>query len=396
MDFFLIAYTIILLVVLLIVFIELVSRRILFANTPFIQKIFGHPMIKYSLRRIGSALISVLLAVIATFFLIRAAVDIDQLCNTRMFGGTSFKYPDYVVAARCAVFRKEMGFEGNAFQQLGTFLYAILPFPKLLCSSYFQTIDGVTYMYGENCRAFIMDLGQIFTTQITGSQSPVYVIDFIFERMAVSFPVMMAAVVVQLLLGYPLGIAMAKNKDGVVDHLGNAYIVTVEAIPGVAYYYIWMALFVGLMGLPERYDSSVFLSWIPPVLTVGLAGLTGIAFWVRRHMIDQFSSDYVKFARAKGLSETRITATHIFRNAIVPLARTFPGAVLGSLMGSFFIERIYRISGIGNLLVDANTHNEIFALQGIVIISALISVFAYLLGDIATAIADPRVRFMKE
>ena len=124
--------------------------------------------------------------------------------------------------------------------------------------------------------------------------------------------------------------------------------------------------------------------------------MAGIALWVRRFMLDEFNSDYVKFARAKGLSENRIMYTHVLRNAIVPLVRSIPSAVLGALLGSFYIENIYGIPGLGGLLITANNSNDTYALQGIVVVSALISIVAYLAGDIVTAIVDPRVSLTSE
>ena len=400
MSFFLITYTLIALVIVLVAFIELVSRRVIFANNRSIQRIFGHPLLRYSIRRIGSSLVTVLLAVIVTFFLIRATVSInggiDQICNAKVFGGKSHTFPPSVVAARCAIFREEMGFAGNSFEQLWNFLYSILPFPKLLCTYYHQiTETGLNVMVGENCRPFVMDLGKIFTVRITGVQEPVYTIDFMMERMMVSFPIMMIATAVSMVLGYPLGILMAKHKDGVIDHAGNAYIVFTEAIPGVAYYYIWMALLVGVFALPASYIDGNPISWLPAIITMGFSGLIGPAFWMRRFMVDEFSADYVKFARAKGLSEGKIMSKHVFRNALVPLVRGIPGAIFGSLLGSFFIENMYQIPGIGGLLMSAVNEKEYFALQGIVIVGALISIISFLLGDIVTAVADPRIRLSK-
>ena len=206
-----------------------------------------------------------------------------------------------------------------------------------------------------------------------------------------SFRVGILAVVIELAIGYPLGVMMAKHKDGVVDKIGKAYIISIDAIPGIAYYYIWQLLLVYVIGLPNQYDANNFVSWLAPALTMGLTGMAGIALWVRRFMLDEFNSDYVKFARAKGLSENRIMYTHVLRNAIVPLVRSIPSAVLGALLGSFYIENIYSIPGLGGLLITANSANDTYALQGIVVVSALISIVAYLAGDIVTAIVDPRV-----
>ena len=214
--------------------------------------------------------------------------------------------------------------------------------------------------------------------------------------MGISFQVGIIAVVVEIALGYPAGILMAKYKDGVFDKIGKTYIISIDAIPGVAYYYIWMVILCTLIGLPRTYEEGNFLTMLAPALTMGFTGMAGIALWVRRFMLDEFNSDYVKFARAKGLSENRILYTHVLRNAIVPLVRSIPSAILGALLGTFYLEKIYGIPGIGGLLVVANAKSDFYALQGIIIVSALISILSYLLGDIVTAIVDPRVSFTNE
>ena len=129
--------------------------------------------------------------------------------------------------------------------------------------------------------------------------------------------------------------------------------------------------------------------------TMGVTGMSGIGLWVRRYMVDEFNSDYVKFARSKGLSENRIMGIHILRNAVVPLVRTFPSAIIGALMGSYFIENMYGIPGIGNALMVAQNTSNAWLIQGIILFSALLSVLSYLFGDIVTAAVDPRISFSK-
>ena len=220
--------------------------------------------------------------------------------------------------------------------------------------------------------------------------------------MGVSFQMGIIGVILEIGLGYPMGILMAKRKDGVFDRLGNAYIISIDAIPGVAYYYIWMIILVTILHLPRQYEADItnpnhFISILPAALTLGFTGMAGIALWVRRYMLDEFNSDYVKFARAKGLPENRILGIHVLRNAIVPLVRSIPSAVLGALFGAFFLEKIYGIGGFGLLAVEVERSiADIYVLQGIVIITASISVLSYLLGDVVTAIIDPRVSFSEE
>ena len=87
---------------------------------------------------------------------------------------------------------------------------------------------------------------------------------------------------------------------------------------------------------------------------------------------------------------------HVLRNAVVPLVRSIPAAILGSLLGTFYIEKDLRHSWVRWLLVQANAMHDIYAIQGIVVISALISIISYVAGDIVTALVDPRISFTTE
>ncbi|HNY74874.1 MAG TPA: ABC transporter permease [Bacilli bacterium] len=395
MEIYLIGYTLFALALAFVVFVQLVSHRLIFKNNIRIQQIFAHPLLTYSIRRIGSALISIMLAITATFFLIRIKSEGFMICKQAI--GTWDKLGESLREMQCVALKARLGITENWFVDLFSYYYKILPFPKTVCQvTDVGTIVGTDTIYtlsNQNCRNFILDLGTVFF--LGGGNNGKFVLDLISEKMVISFRIGIIAVIVELLLGYPMGIMMAKNKDGIFDKIGKTYIITIDAIPGVAYYYIWMALFAAL-SLPTIYEAGNFLTYLAPSLTMGFTGMAGIALWVRRFMLDEFNSDYVKFARAKGLSENRIMYTHILRNAIVPLVRSIPAAILGALLGTFYIEKIYGIDGIGGLLVKSESTNDYFVLQGIIVISALISIISYLAGDIVTAVVDPRVSFSKE
>ncbi len=386
MTTYLVGYSVIGFLVLFVVFSILVKRKILFGNTHCMQKIFAHPLLHYSLRRIGSALISLILTILVTFFLIRAATPADATCITKFSGP---HITEELFNLQCNAWKEEMGLSGSILEQLVNFFYAILPFPKLLCRT---SLDINTMLFTvSDCRTFIIDFGKL--SDLPGIADGTYVLDYMSSRMVTSFKIGILAVILQLVIGYPLGVLMAKYKGGILDKIGLTYIISIDAIPGVAYYYIWMALLCGLCALPYQYSENDFVSWLPAILTMGFTGMAGIAMWVRRFMVDEFNSDYVKFARAKGLSENRIMFTHILRNAIVPLVRSIPSAVIGALLGTYYLEKMYSINGIGAALITANDSHNTSLLQAIVIISAILSILAFLLGDIVTALVDPRVSF---
>ena len=110
-------------------------------------------------------------------------------------------------------------------------------------------------------------------------------------------------------------------------------------------------------------------------------------------MIDQMNSDYVKFARSGGLSESEIFNRHILKNAIIPLVHGIPASVLGALVGAIITERVYVVPGAGNLLTKAINMYDNGVIVGVALFYAVLSVVSILLGDILMSMVDPRISF---
>lgn len=393
MATFIIGYAAIVLIVSFIIFAVLVKKKIIFGNTIAMQRIFANPLLHYSIKRVLSSLISIVLAMLVTFFLIRIAKPADKTC-LEIFPKDP-KVSNDVWQMQCDAWKDAMGMSGSIFEQLLKFFYAVIPFPKMVCLTTFESIDvdGLKTITGviSKCRTVVFNLGRIY--KIDGVENGLLVTDYMIERMGISFKIGIFAVILELALGYPFGILMAKHQNGVFDRIGKGYIMIIDAIPGVAYYYIWMAILCNLFQLPYKYSADNVLSYLPAIITMCVTGMSGIGLWVRRYMVDEFNADYVKFARSKGLEEGRIMRIHILRNAVVPLVRTFPSAIIGALMGSYFIENMYGINGIGRSLMVAQNSGNVWLIQGIILFSAFLSVISYLLGDIVTAVVDPRISF---
>ena len=201
------------------------------------------------------------------------------------------------------------------------------------------------------------------------------------------------------LVGFPLGIAMAKKPGGVVDKIGTAFIVLNYAIPAIVFYLFvntWTGNKQGMWGWAQfdyTYVEGDPRTLIMPIFCIFFLSLPGLIIWVRSFMVDELNSDYVKFARSKGLSENRIMYFHVFRNASVPLIRNIPATLLGAIIGSYFVESIWVIPGTGKELVQALQGTpDVPAIQGLTVLYATISMMAFLLGDLITVFFDPRIR----
>ena len=245
MWLYLIGYTLIFLVVAIVVFIELVAHKVIFKNSPKVYAKFARPLVLYSIKRIGSAFLSILLAIAATYLLIRFKSKGELICKQAI--STWDKLSNEIRTLKCNAVKENLGVSGNWFHQLITYFYKILPFPKTVCHTNIEDViteAGTTYRsVNTDCRNFIMDLGTVYF--IAGNKNE-FVIDVIFKRMGVSFKVTILATVFELIAGFLFGILMAKNKDGIFDKIGNAYINIVDAIPAVAYYYLLISIFMAV------------------------------------------------------------------------------------------------------------------------------------------------------
>ena len=199
-----------------------------------------------------------------------------------------------------------------------------------------------------------------------------------------------------LLLGIPLGAAMARGKGKFWDKFGTVYIVFINAVPA-AVYYIFIQLYgTGALGISMLFDEANPVTWILPVFSMSLGSTASYAMWLRRYMVDEMNKDYVRLARAKGVSSKKIMMKHVFRNAFVPMIQYIPTSLLYTISGSIYIESLYSIPGMGGLLVDVIGRQDNQMVQAIVMIYSCIGIVGLLLGDLLMGVIDPRISFVKK
>ena len=209
-----------------------------------------------------------------------------------------------------------------------------------------------------------------------------------------SFIMGIIALVLSYLIGLPMGVAMAKHKDKLVDKLGMVYIIFIIAVPSLAYIYLFRYIGTSLFSLPSvftTYGSGDIRSWILPAVSLALPSISSLMLWMRRYVVDQMNSDYVKFAKAKGLNKSEIFRKHIFKNAVIPIAHGIPTALAGCITGAIITEAVYSVGGMGKMIPDSiNKYNNAMIIA-LVFMFAGISVLAVLLGDIVLTKVDPRI-----
>ena len=202
------------------------------------------------------------------------------------------------------------------------------------------------------------------------------------------------SLILEYLIGLPAGMAMARNKDKLVDKIGIVYINVLIAVPSLAFIFFMKQIGFSL-GLPDKFPQLGFgdvRSYIMPVVILGLLGTPGLMMWARRYMIDQSNSDYVKFARAKGLSEREIFRKHILKNAIIPFVNGIPASIILAISGAYITESVFAIPGMGKMLPDSIARTNLRMVICLIFIYTALAVFSVLLGDILMTWIDPRIK----
>ena len=214
------------------------------------------------------------------------------------------------------------------------------------------------------------------------------------SKMGYSFVIGIISVIMAYVLGIPIGTLLALKKDKFIDKLGTIYIVFIIAVPSLAYIFLFKAI-GGKIGLPGTFNMQdpTWLMYILPIVSLALPSVANLMKWLRRYMIDQMNSDYVKFARSGGLSEGEIFSKHILKNAIIPIAHGIPSALLGSVVGAIITERVYVVPGAGNMLTNAINAYDNSVIVGMTLFYALLTVVSIIMGDILISMMDPRISF---
>ena len=220
--------------------------------------------------------------------------------------------------------------------------------------------------------------------------------ELIAKKAPVSIKLGVMSMALSLLMGIPLGAAMARNKGKFWDKIGTVYIVFINAVPAAVYYIFIQMYGTSALGISMLFDLNDPVTWILPVFSMSLGNTAYYAMWLRRYMVDEMNKDYVRLARAKGVSGPNIMMNHVLRNAFVPMIQYIPTSLLYTICGSIYIESLYSIPGMGGLLVDVIGRQDNPMVQAIVMIYSCIGIVGLLLGDLLMSLIDPRISFVKK
>ena len=218
----------------------------------------------------------------------------------------------------------------------------------------------------------------------------------IAQKAPLSICMGLMSMAISLVMGIPLGAAMARSKSGFWDKFGTVFIVFINAVPAAVYYIFIQMYGTSWMNISMLFDRNNWVTWILPTFSMSLGSTASYAMWIRRYMLDEMNKDYVRLARAKGVSSRKIMMSHVFRNAFVPMIQYIPASILYTISGSIYIESLYSVPGMGSLLVDVIGRQDNPMVQALVMLYSAIGIIGLLLGDLLMGLTDPRISFVKK
>lgn len=264
-----------------------------------------------------------------------------------------------------------------------------------------QTLDRLNETYGLD-QPMHVQYGRYLAGLMRGDLGPSLrnpgrsVRELIANALPVSLELGALALLYALGTGLTLGILAAIRPNGWGDHLAMAIALIGICVPG----FVLGPLLALQFGL--RMEWLPVVGWstpaerILPVISLGSIYAAYIARLARGGMLEELSKDYIRTARAKGLSETRVILGHALRGGVQPVVSFLGPAAAGLLTGAFVVEVIFQIPGLGRIIVNAALNRDQFLVLGCVLLFGALMVLFNTLVDVVLAWLNPRVRLQKE
>lgn len=216
--------------------------------------------------------------------------------------------------------------------------------------------------------------------------------DIIGETFPVSFQLGIYALVVSFIIGIPLGVIAAANHNKWIDTFAMGFAISGVALPSFLVAPIAIIIFCFWMDLlpPALWESPAH--YVLPVLILGIRPAAVIARLTRSSVLDIIRSDFIRTAYAKGLEQKIVLFKHVLRNSLIPVVTVSGPLMANILSGSFVIELVFAIPGMGKHLIQSVTNRDYPLILGVTLLYAAILVLANLVVDLLYVIIDPRIK----
>ncbi|MEM1389175.1 MAG: ABC transporter permease [Pseudomonadota bacterium] len=241
--------------------------------------------------------------------------------------------------------------------------------------------------------------------RIISWQSRSSVMEIVWERMPQTLWVVGTSYVLGVLIALPIGIISAYRQYSVFDQVGTFVSMVGFSVPTFFTGVLLIVIFsVNLGWFPSIYDTTHKVTdWqsfvfqvrqmIMPVFVLALFNAAQISRFMRASMLDNLTQDYVRTARAKGLGERVVVLVHVLRNSLIPVVTVIALGVPQVFGGAIITEQVFKVNGLGQMLITAIQANDLPMVQTLTFIFAILIVLFNLIADVLYGILDPRIRY---
>ncbi|HUG08363.1 MAG TPA: ABC transporter permease [Acidimicrobiia bacterium] len=237
------------------------------------------------------------------------------------------------------------------------------------------------------------------------TRAPVF--DTIWERIPQTFWVLGFAFVIGILIAIPVGVISAYRQYSWFDNIGTFVTMMGYSVPTFFTGLLAIVIFsVHLGWFPSFYNTNHVVNWtswdsiliqikqmIMPVAVLGLFNAAALSRFTRASVLDNLNADYVRTARSKGLRENKVITIHVVRNSMIPVVTLIALQIPGIFAGAIITEQIFRINGIGFLLINSISQNNVPMVQTLTFMFAVLIVLFNLIADVTYGFLDPRIRY---
>jgi oligopeptide transport system permease protein len=205
-----------------------------------------------------------------------------------------------------------------------------------------------------------------------------------------------AATILIILLGLPMGVMAALNRNKPTDRITMVISTVGVVVPSFVMATFLLYFFSIKVELLPTFGVESYKGYILPAVCLAIGPVCGIARLARSSMLDTLSQDYMRTAESKGLSRSRIIIVHGLRNSLIPVTTSLGMIFAAMLTGTFVIEKIFAVPGLGRYYVSSISNRDYTAVMGLTILSSAIMVVAVFIIDIIYLIIDPRIKLYEK
>ncbi len=334
-------------------------------------------MLTFILRRILTAIPTLLLISLVIFFLVDLAP-----------GSPASEIPLTVPAEVRAKILESMGVNDPVYVRYGLWLKQFVWVEPL---NLFDHYFGTTFAEGQQ---------RIISYQTRG---PVF--DLIVQRIPQTMTVIGTAYLIGILIALPIGIYSAYRQYSWFDQAGTFFAMVGFSVPTFFTGVVLIIVFAVKLGwFPSIYDTTLKVTdWESflkqarqmtlPVTVLALFNAATISRYMRSSMLDNLGQDYVRTARAKGMTEKTVVLKHVLRNSLIPVVTVIALGIPSIFGGAIITEQVFKVNGLGAALIGAIHANDLPMVQTLTFIFATLIVTFNLIADILYGILDPRIRY---